>query len=100
MHIRFNTVIDYVNGLKTKKFSGTCKLGFENGALVALTETNRAEIVYPEYRIAPETCISMSNNSLFSGTIMLEFENGIILNCSYVKSYKADTLRQYLGVQR
>ncbi|MGP1458961.1 MAG: hypothetical protein ACTTKL_06600 [Treponema sp.] len=98
MSIRFNRVVEYVDEKKKQKFSGVCKLGFENGGLVAISETNRAEIIYPEYKINPDACLQMAQDPIFSGSILLEFENGSILSCSYLKSYKGETLRKYLRV--
>ena len=99
MNIRFNRVVEYINEKKMQKFSGVCKLGFENGGLVAITETNRVEILYPEYKINPDDCLQMTQDPLFSGSILLEFENGIISSCSYLKSYKGETLRRYLRLE-
>ncbi len=98
---RFNYIVEYLNNKKNKNFTGSTKLSFENGRLVAINEANKHDLPVTSIKDNQnivEECLSMAKDTIFNGAIIFVFEAGNVIQYAYSKSYKGDTLKKYLGI--
>lgn len=98
MDKRFNCIVEYLEKKKSEKFSGSTKLSFEGGCIVAINEANKHDL--PMSNISDvetvETLLNKIDHS-FNGAIMFVYDRGDITQYAYSNSYKGETLRKFLG---
>jgi hypothetical protein len=97
--IRINCIIEYLNKKQNSDFSGSVKLSFENGEIVAVSEANKHDLpltVTTENNIVAK-CLKMATEPLFNGAVVFFFADGKVTGYSYSKSYKGETLKKFLG---
>ena len=94
---RLKQVIEYLEEKKRNNFTGSIRISFELGQIVALNEANRHDILtsqIEDYAVVGE-CFTMASNSLFSGHLSFVFCEGHITDYSYSKTLKGETLRKF-----
>ena len=100
MKIRFNCIVEYLNKKQTLNFSGSIKLSFENGDIVAVNEANKHDLpttknTKGEQLIAEYLRIATDHD--FNGAIVFVFDSGKCTDYSYSRTYKGETLKNFLG---
>ena len=99
MKVRFSCIVEYLNQKQKSNFTGSVKLSFENGEIVAVNEANRHDL--PLTKAGDESVIKkyldMANNPLFNGAVVFVYDSGKVTDYSYSKSYKGETLKKFLG---
>lgn len=98
--IRFNCIVEYLNEKQTSSFTGSVKLSFENGDIVMVNEANKHDLptsknTKGEQLIAEYLRTATENN--FNGAVVFVFDSGKCTDYSYSRTYKGETLKNFLG---
>lgn len=100
MNKRFGCIVEYLEKIKKESFTGSVKLSFERGEIVAINEANQHDLPTKEnnYKDITTHFLEMASNPIFNGTVVFEFQYGKIIKYAYSKTYKGETLKKFLGV--
>lgn len=98
--VRFNCIVEYLNEKQSSNFTGSVKLSFENGDIVAVNEANKHDLptsknTKGEQLIAEYLETATENN--FNGAVVFVFDSGKCTDYSYSRTYKGETLKNFLG---
>lgn len=97
--LRIKQVIEYLEEKQKSQFTGSIRISFEFGNVVAINEANRHDLLTDEAKsndIVAE-CFKMASDPLFSGHLSFVFKNGNVTNYSYAKMLKGDTLKRFFS---
>lgn len=100
MKVCFNCIVEYLNEKQSSNFTGSVKLSFESGEIVALNEANRHDLpttknTRGERIIADYLKTATGRN--FNGAVVFVFDSGKCTDYSYSRTYKGETLKNFLG---
>lgn len=98
MSIVYKNIIEYLNKKQKELFSGAIKLGFENGRLVALSETNAIDS--PTNEIDNDAAIQLVHNACtknYNGTVAIIYNSGTPCRGGYIQTWKGEVLKEYFG---
>ncbi len=100
MKVRFNCIVAYLSEKQKSKFTGSIKLSFEGGDVVAVNEANKHDLPLTKNDESNviDKYLNMASDPLFNGAVVFVFESGEVTEYSYSKSYKGETLKRFLGV--
>lgn len=100
MKTRFNCVVEYLNGKSKSNFTGSVKLSFERGEVVAVSEANIHDLPTTPNKMGDllvEAYLKTASADNFNGAIVFVFNAGKVTDYSYARTYKGDTLKNLLG---
>lgn len=101
MQVCFNRIIEYLQKKIIQQFTGSIKLSFENGAIVAIFEANRFDIPTSQSETnTNETIqkyIEMIKGTNYNGAIVFVFKNGEVIEYAYSRTYKGEVLQNCLN---
>lgn len=101
MKVHFNCIVEYLqNKSKKSSFTGSIKLSFENGEIVAINEANKHDLP-TTHNTKGEQIVSdylkIAADSNFNGAVVFVFDSGKVTDYSYSRTYKGETLKKFLG---
>lgn len=95
-NISLKNVSDYLETKTINQFTGSVRLSFEFGKLVAINEANQHDILTDK---ADDSVVAkylkLASDPLFSGHLSFVFLQGKVTNYSYSKTLKGDTLKKF-----
>ena len=98
--IRFNCIVEYLNEKQTSNFTGSVKLSFENGDIVMVNEANKHDLPTSKNTKGEQFIAEFLRNATednFNGAIVFVFDSGKCTDYSYSRTYKGETLKNFLG---
>lgn len=100
MKVRFNCIVEYLNEKLQQNFTGSVKISFENGEIVAINEANKHDLpttknTKGEQLIADYIRTATDRN--FNGAVVFVFDSGKCTDYSYSRTYKGETLKKIWG---
>ena len=100
MKIRSKCIAEYLQKKQSAFFSGSVKLSFERGDIVAINEANRYDLPTTKLENGEQIVADLledATDSDFFGTIVFVFEGGTCKEYAYSRTFKGDLLRRQIG---
>ena len=96
----YNRIIAYLEEKQKANFTGSVKLSFENGEIVAVNEANKHDLPKSKNEKGVQLItdyLRTATDKNFNGAVVFVFNSGKCTDYSYSRTYKGDTLKFFLG---
>ena len=100
MKTHYKRIVEYLEEKQNTNFTGSVKLSFENGEIVALNEANKHDLPTSANDKGVQLItdyIKTATDRSFNGAVVFVFNAGTCTDYSYSRTYKGDTLKNFLG---
>lgn len=98
--VRFNCIVEYINEKLLSNFTGSVKLSFENGDIVAVNEANKHDLPTTKNTKGNDLVaeyLNLATKHDFNGAVVFVYDSGRVTDYSYSRTYKGETLKNFLG---